>query len=167
VTSDTSNVAQQPPASTKHTKPVHRKQKGFSTSVSLIPHLGASVIHTPLDMQPFRDLFNPDTADDTVSISANGRHFSTSDPVDTEIISFTPTLPPPRSAHKRSANGALESSSTKRFKSNEGLLHSDIEFVSSGASATFGLSPPPATQPMVSFPQVTQANPHQSRNIHR
>src|SRR5258706_961453 len=50
VTSDTSNVAQQPPASTKHTKPVHRKQKGFSTSVSLVPHPGASVVHTPLDM---------------------------------------------------------------------------------------------------------------------
>jgi len=158
MTSDTSNVTHQPPASTKRTKPVHQKRKGISTTVSTIPHPNASVLHTPLDLQPIRDLFNPDNADDAVSISGNGRHFSPSDQLNADFLSFTPTFSHPRGAHKRSARGALESSSTKRLKRSAGLLHSDIDIVSSDASPMFAPSIlsgslPPATQPVVSVPQ--------------
>ena len=157
-------MAHQPATSTKRTKPIRRKQKGLPAAV--IPHPNAFVDHTPLSLQSFDNVFHPDTTDDAFSVSAKGHHFSASEDIDyqlgADLLPLPMTLPPPRSAHKRSARalgkhraGTLEPSPTKRFKRSDGLLHPDM---SSGTSpmlvpSTMSGSLPPATQPMVSVPQ--------------
>ena len=156
-------MAHQPATSTKRTKTIHRKQKGLPAAV--IPHPNTFVDHTPLSLQPFDNVFHPDTTDDAFSVSAKGRHFSASEDIDyqldADLLPLSMALPPPRSAHKGSARalgkhraGTLEPSPTKRFKS-DGQLHPDM---SSGASPMLGPSTmlgslPPAAQPMVSVPQ--------------
>lgn len=131
---DSSNMAHQPAASPKRTKPVHRKRKDLSTTVPIIPPPNALVAHTPLDLQPFKDLFNPNsTAGDAVSVSPNGHHFS-------------------------ATRDVVESSPAKRFKRSGGLLYPELGILSGSdspilPSSTFSGSLPPVTQPTVSIPQ--------------
>ena len=145
-------------------KPVCRKRKGHSKSVPVIHDPNTAIAHTPLDLQPIKELFNQDTADDTATnISTNHHHFLASEDLnyqlDVNLLPLTPTLPHPKT-RKRPAhvlgkqNGA---SHPKRLKTSDGLLPSDIDIVSSGESSILALSTPLrsiplATQSMVSVP---------------
>lgn len=100
---DTSDTAHQPAPNMKCTKPIHRKQKGHSTTVSIIPGPNALIVHMPLDLQPIKDLFNPDAPDDMV---VNGHHYSASEDPDFQLDTIlqppTPVLLPLAGAQKGS-----------------------------------------------------------------
>lgn len=154
----------------KCTKPIHQKWKGHSTTVFVIPSPNTLIVHMPVDLQPIKDLFNPDAPDDMVSTSANGHHYSASEDLnfqlDTILQPPTPVLCPPMGAQKGSAHvlgkcGAvpLESGPTKQVRRGTGLQYSDTDILLSGTSPELApstlLGPlPPATQLMVSVPQL-------------
>lgn len=137
------------------TKPIHRKRRGITSAlipVPVVPRLGASSVHTPLDLQLTRDLFNEDATKDAAS--------------DEHQLDANPPPPIPASSHRRNARrrpvrspgkqgGTSEFQRAKRFKGGEGLLPSDTDVMSSGVSPMHSLPTPllpPATQSMVSVP---------------
>src|SRR5258706_13688896 len=96
-----SKLFHQPATSSKCTKHIRQKQKDLLAAV--IPHPNTFVNHLPFD-----NIFHPDTTDDTFSVSAKGPHFSASEDIDYQLganlLPLSMALPPPRSAHKRSAH---------------------------------------------------------------
>jgi hypothetical protein len=117
-------------------------------------------VHAPLDLQPTKDLFDPDAAVDDISTSED-LDFLLDYP-----LHFTQALPNP---HKRCAADALgkfgggtsKLGHSKRSKGSEDLPISDRDTVVRApgpgpvpALSTLPSPLPQATQPMVNFPPV-------------
>ena len=174
VPSNTSNVARQPAPGTKQnrrTKPPHRKQKGITSALVSVPVVHASKTHVPVDLKPIKELFDEDPTDNMVITMA---HSSVSEDVD-YLLDADP-FAHPKSARKRPAHaleeqggGASESRYTKRIKRSKGPLPSGIDIASSDASPMFtpltvSTSLRPATQSMVSVPQLHRGTGRSSPN---
>lgn len=143
-------------------KPVPRKRKGLSRVVPVIHNAKPAIVYTPLDRQPIKELFNQDTADDTITnISTNRHHLLASEDLDYQLdyhpLPLTPTLPHPknrkRSAHVLGKQGGV--SHPKRPKRSEGMLPSDIDVGSSGENPILALSTPSRSLPLVTRPMVS------------
>lgn len=130
----------------------------------MVHHPNTAITHIPLDLEPIKEAFNEDTADDPVTnISTNRHPFSASGdldyPMDIIMLPPTPTLPHPKN-RKRPAHvlGKQTSAShPKRLKGNEGPLPSDIDIdiISSGESSALTLSTPLRSLPLATQPIVS------------